>query len=78
MIKARFYVSKVVKQNHGGTENTTTVELQAAIAGEKNQDWAKWTPSGKIEMTVTNPFAEAWFDERVGKVVALTFNDVDE
>lgn len=29
-----------------------------AVMGEGNLPWAKWTPNGQLEFTVTNPDAE--------------------
>ena len=28
------------------------------VFGEENKPWSKWTPSGRLEFTVTNPDAD--------------------
>lgn len=40
-----------------------------------NKDWSKWTPQGKLEMTVTNPDAVAAFE--LGKSYYLDFSPAD-
>jgi hypothetical protein len=37
--------------------------------------WAKYTPSGRIEMSISAEGAQDWFEERLGKDVAITFDD---
>lgn len=40
----------------GGDLVATRYEL-APVSGKENEPWSKWTPSGKLEFTVTNPEA---------------------
>lgn len=40
--------------------------------GKANKDWSKYTPSGSIKMTVTNPAAADGFN--VGESYILDFN----
>lgn len=51
-----------------------TVELQP-VAGPGNEEWSKWTPSGKVEMQITNVDALAKFE--VGKDYFVDFTPVD-
>lgn len=75
MIKARFWVREVTK--FGNTDNVQ-VKLAATIKGsDDNKDWSKYTPSGEIIMSITNPTASQWFEDRLGKDVSLTFEDVE-
>ncbi|MBO9108753.1 hypothetical protein J5288_08560 [Agrobacterium sp. S2/73] len=39
---------------------------------EGNGDWSKWTPSGELSMTITNPAAIEQFE--IGAVYSLTFD----
>ena len=70
-VTARFFVASITRfaGDHG------TVTLNAATRGEENRAWASATPSGKIELSITNPDALAWFEEqRVARTdIALTF-----
>lgn len=78
-VKARFYVAQVAK-NAGSFGNHLSVTLLPVTrkTGD-NVDWSKYTPSGKIEMTVSaETGAFAWFEERIGKDVSLTFEDAPE
>lgn len=54
------------------TENYSTVELTPVYGtGEENKSWSKWTPSGKIELNITNPDAVSYL--KVGSEFYLTF-----
>lgn len=75
MITARFYVESITRRAYNLAHSQ--VVLQAAGRGVENKPWAEATPSGKIEMTITNPGASDWFTERIGCDVALTFEDID-
>ena len=33
------------------------LDLLSAVSGPGNEEWSKWTPSGRFEMTITNPAA---------------------
>lgn len=80
-VKAMFYVTEIT---HRATPDANSVnaqvKLEAAFGGylkglpEGNQDWSKYTPSGKLEMTITNPGAVEQFD--VGAVYEMTFEKV--
>ena len=60
MITLRFYV-KEVSRTAGA--DYVTVKLQPAYKDGRNSDWSKFTPSGSIELTVSNPAAIKQFDE---------------
>lgn len=57
-ITARFYVAEVGKVP-GGAAN---VRLQPAYANGANHEWSQSTPSGRIELYVSNPDAVAYFE----------------
>lgn len=71
MITLRFYVRSIRRQ--AGDENHY-VELAPAYADGANKDWAKYTPSGKIELVVNSEGGKAllteWLNEG-GKPVDL-------
>ncbi|KQZ19373.1 hypothetical protein ASD50_07775 [Mesorhizobium sp. Root552] len=77
-VRAMFYVKQI---NHHTTadEKSVNVEVKmgAAFGGylkglaEGNGDWSKWTPSGELSITITNPAAIAQFE--LGEVYELTF-----
>jgi hypothetical protein len=83
-VRAQFWVQKVTKQAASGGEFTRTVELAPVVRStgqpgynpEGNIDWSKYTPSGRVELTITKDGAGEWFEERIGKDVAITFDDV--
>lgn len=72
-VKAMFYVQHV-GHNAGGIG---TVKLSAVAKGPYAR-WSKYTPSGAIDITTLNEDATQWFFERLGKDVAITFDDPTE
>lgn len=75
-IAARFYVSEVTRFAYN--PDATKVSLQAVARGPENKAWATATPSGAVQLTIQNPVASRWFEERLGKDVAITFEDAAE
>lgn len=63
-VRAKFYVSSVDLKP--GTEGGQ-VKLQAVGRGARNAEWSQYTPSGSMEMNISNPRA---FDQFVDIVVA--------
>lgn len=76
-VKAKFYVSQITKT----PSDYVSVVLQPVVRSndKSNIDWAKYTPSGKIDMNVsTGTGAAAWFEEHLGKDVSITFDEPDD
>jgi len=70
MVRAKFKCESITE-----TENETkTYVFRAAIYGEENKTWSKWTPSGKLEITITNPDAQKF---EVGKEYYLDFSPAE-
>lgn len=57
-VRAKFYVTEIAQTTNGGR-----VRLQAVCRGEDNKEWAAYTPSGQIDMTILNDVALAQFIE---------------
>jgi hypothetical protein len=55
-IRAKFSCNAVTK-NADGSER---VEL-VAVYGDENKPWSKFTPSGNLAMTISNPDAQGAF-----------------
>lgn len=79
-VAARFWVQSV-KKTQGSQEINREVVLQPVVratglAGANgNINWAKYTPSGNILLQVNAEPAGQWFEDRIGKDVAITFED---
>jgi hypothetical protein len=57
-IRAKFYVNSVT-QHSGGVEEA---HLSPVTSGsEENKSFSRWTPSGKLDMQITNPGAQGFF-----------------
>lgn len=73
MIRARFYVQQVTRYAHA--PSALQVTLNPVTRGEENKTWAAATPAGQITLTINNGNAGEWFAERLGKDVAILFED---
>ena len=77
-VRAMFYV-KEISHRATGDAASVNVEVQMGAAfgsylkglPEGNGDWSKYTPSGDLQITITNPAAIEQFE--VGEVYELTF-----
>lgn len=80
-VHARFWVQKVTKQAAAGGSLTRSVELAPVVrasglpGAEGNVDWSKYTPSGSITLNISAEGAGEWFEERIGKDIAITFDE---
>lgn len=73
-IRAKFRVSHVIQYADG----SEAVELTAANgrADTANAQWSKWTPSGKLTMTINNPGAQGQL--KPGNYYMLTLSEAAE
>ena len=73
MVKAKFRVNSITIR-----ENLHEVELGAVYGkdGSDNAEWSKYTPSGTIKMSITNP--EAYNQFEIGREYFITFTEAKE
>jgi hypothetical protein len=78
-----FFVKEIRNIHTGGPDAVAEVSLGAAFGTylkgltpdeEANKDWSRYTPSGEVKMTITNPAAIEQFE--LGAVYSLTFDKV--
>jgi hypothetical protein len=79
MVRAKFRcVEKRSSVSNYGS-GPKPVEQEAVVlqpvAGPGNEEWSKYTPSGKLEMVITNPAAVSQF--AVGQDYILTFEPAE-
>ena len=77
-VRAMFYVKEI---NHRATANPGDVNVEVKMGAafgsylkglaEGNKDWSKYTPSGDLSITITNPAAVEQFE--IGEVYELSF-----
>lgn len=75
-IAARFFIDEI-------TEHSRFVGIRVKLApvtasgarGEHNREWSKFTPSGEIVLSVTNPAAMEWFKARLGRDLSISIDD---
>lgn len=75
MVTAKFKVSKVT-QFEGPYRQVELTPVYSSDKSSPNYSWSQATPSGKLEMTITNPGAYDKF--AVGKTFFMTFEEVTE
>jgi len=72
-VRAKFKCTVV---SHNYTDNAMVVKFQAVTAEtEENKTWSKWTPTGSLEMYVSNPEVFNQFEE--GKEYFLDITPVE-
>jgi hypothetical protein len=76
-VQARFYVREVHLFAQEGNSKVILSPISGS-KGDENAQWSKYTPSGEITMSVTNPDATMWFMVRRGKPLAISFDDTDD
>lgn len=69
-ITAKFKVDSILKRE--GSEQVKLVAVYSPDPKSDNYTWSKYTPSGELNMVITNP--EAKFE--VGESYILTFDRV--
>ncbi|CAN7303120.1 hypothetical protein LJR231_001551 [Phyllobacterium sp. LjRoot231] len=79
VVRAKFFVTEVKHTGTPGTAPYATITLAPVFGsygdGKVNESWSKYTPSGKIEMAVTNPSAIDAFE--IGKAYFIDFTPVE-
>lgn len=74
-VVAKFYVSALNKSYYPDqSEKPSESVTLNPCGGEDNKQWSKWTPSGSIQMTITNQAALEQFE--IGKEFFVTFEPV--
>ena len=76
-VRAKFWITGIEHHvRHQATEVNATVKMAAVYANDEiNKSWSKYTPSGTIQMQITNPGALEQFE--VGKEYYIDFTPVD-
>lgn len=78
MVRAKFRcqsIQHILTNTPGDTAANLMFQPVYDNGDGTNKDWSKYTPNGKLEMTVTNPDAIAKFE--LGKAYYLDFTPAD-
>lgn len=64
-VRAKFKCQSVVKHPEPAHDGGFVAVSFHAVYGEgkENKEWSKYTPSGNLTMSITNPDAFGWFEE---------------
>lgn len=71
-MRAKFHAESVTKHSGGATTALLTPVRRGANDSENTQFWQA-TPIGKLELTITNPKAQGFFE--AGKEYYLDFSE---
>lgn len=81
--RAKCRITKVESSLHpkqgGQNVDHRTVTLQPVYGegeDDSNKQWSKYTPSGELRLTITNP--DVWPELVIGRTFFMTFAPVDE
>lgn len=73
-VRAKVQVQSIT--HHMWNAKAATVKLAPVYDTKNNKSWSEATPSGSIELTITNPAALAQFE--LGKFLFVDFSDAPE
>lgn len=73
-VRAKFVVQSITRL-HGTPATNITLFPQCDNGIEENARFARYTPSGKVELTVDNPPAQEFFE--LGKAYYLDFSKAE-
>jgi hypothetical protein len=63
-VRAKFFCYKIEDASRYYGEPAKSVRFSAVVSdGEVNKEWSKFTPSGNMEMVITNPDAFDQFEQ---------------
>jgi hypothetical protein len=76
-VNAKFKVQRVTPQSpisgkDGQLRDSAEIEMVPDYAGDRNKDWAEYTPSGVIRMNVNGPALSQFVQ---GKAFTVTFEE---
>ncbi|MBD3847124.1 hypothetical protein IED13_15550 [Bosea sp. SSUT16] len=78
-VRAKFFVKSISHMGTPGSDPVAEIAMAPVFGsygdGKVNETWSKYTPSGELKMTVTNPGAIEQF--AVGKAYFLDFTPAD-
>jgi hypothetical protein len=76
--RAKCRIIRVESSLHPSQGDHRKVTLQPVYGGDDdaaNKEWSKWTPSGQLELTITNP--EVWPDLVIGRAFFVDFTPIE-
>ena len=78
-VRAKFFVEDIRHSDVPGTEQYASITMRPVFGsygdGKVNESWSKYTPSGQLQITITNPAAIDAFEK--GKAYYLDFTPAD-
>ena len=80
-VRAKFFVEDIRHNDVPGTDQYATITMKPVFgtyadgdAEGTNKSWSRWTPSGHLSITITNPDAIDAFEK--GRAYYLDFSPV--
>jgi hypothetical protein len=74
-VRAKFRVDHIDQYGPQFNDQATVVASATNVKDGDNKDWSKWSPSGQLTLSITNPDAAKFF--RPGQVLWVDFSEVE-
>ena len=74
MVRGKFTLQSVTKHSYGNAQTFKFFAVHDTVT-EENRKFAKYTPSGTLQITVDNPPAQEFFE--LGKTYYLDFTKAE-
>jgi hypothetical protein len=75
-VRAKFYIESVTEIRSQGSDWKAKSIKARPVMGEANKQWSEASPSGSLELMITNPKAYEQF--QAGQFVYLDFSEAPE
>ena len=74
-VRAKFTVGNILKDSYGSVVVKAYAVYKGDESSPENESFSNSTPSGNVELTITNPAAAEFFEKLAGKYVYLDFTE---
>lgn len=74
-VRAKFNVGQILKDSVGNTYIKMWAIYKGDESSPENESFSNSTPSGNVELCITNPAAVEFFEKLAGKSVYLDFTE---
>jgi hypothetical protein len=75
-VRAKFKCTSKTERESYDSKNEVAIDVTLSpVLGDENKPWSKYTPSGSLEMTITNPDAAGAF--KPGQCYLLDFTPAE-
>jgi hypothetical protein len=74
-VRAKFTVSNILRDQFGNVVVKAYAVYKGDESSPENESFSNSTPSGSVELCITNPIAIEFFEKLAGKYMYLDFTE---